>query len=65
MQTTDMQTDMAMDRLLRALDQGNLLEAQDMRELYIRLRELQMERLYWKDIAEDRKHLLTMILERK
>lgn len=54
-----------MDNFLRILDHGGILSVEEMRELHTRIIEMQMELEYWKAIAEDRKHLLTVVLEAK
>lgn len=52
-----------MNCFLRILDHGGMLSVEEMRELHAAIRELQAELEYWKAIAEDRKHLLMIVLE--
>jgi hypothetical protein len=54
-----------MINFLRILDHGAVLTAQEMRDLHSGIRELQMQLAYWKDIAEDHKRMLNMVLETK
>lgn len=58
-------TNHRMDNFLRILDHGGVLSVQEMRDLHTEIRELQMGLKYWKDIAEDRKRILNMVLEVK
>lgn len=52
-----------MNNFLRILDHGGVLSVEEMRELHTAILEMQMELAYWKAIAEDRKHLLSVVLE--
>ena len=65
MQRTMQRTFQTMDNFLRILDHGAVLTVQEMRDLHTGIRELQMQLAYWKDIAEDRKRMLNMVLETK
>lgn len=54
-----------MNHFLRILDHGGVLSVEEMRELHTAILEMQEELAYWKAIAEDRKYLLTVVLEAK